>query len=67
MLACDICGPAVTATVIRPVTRNRPEVLHYCADHARRYLGWGDTYRRMTEEDHRHGRTTEDPRPNDRR
>jgi hypothetical protein len=41
---CDI-GPE-PATVIRPATASR-ELARYCDDHARMYLGWGDTFHRM--------------------
>jgi hypothetical protein len=43
-MECDICP--VLATVLRPATKNREEA-HYCDLHARLYLGWGDTFRKI--------------------
>jgi hypothetical protein len=45
-MECDICP--VEATIVRPATRNR-ELAHYCDYCASRYLGWGDTYRRIND------------------
>lgn len=47
-LMCDVCD--IPATVIRPATRNR-ELALYCDYCAERYLGWGDTYRPLTEKE----------------
>jgi hypothetical protein len=41
---CDVCPEP--ATVVRPATANR-ELAYYCNYCARRYLGWGDTYREL--------------------
>jgi hypothetical protein len=51
---CDVCGQP--ATVIRPATRKRGkfsgyEEVVYCDEDAARFLGWGDTYHRLDEED----------------
>jgi hypothetical protein len=44
--ACDVCGPAVPAAVVRPATANR-ELAWYCEVCARQLLGWGDGYHRI--------------------